>query len=356
MKISNLFKAYTMLLAAMTIAALLLVVGNADRAGAAFPGKNGKIVFERVDARTETSGIFTMRPDGTGLASTGVRFAGSPAWSPDGKKIAFHADLRSGFDIYVMKADGSGMRRITRGWDNDFAPSWSPDGKRIAFIKESSTAGGAEIYTIRLDGTRLSKLTDTRAFEVDGVAWSPDGEKIAFARQGRTNNVDIFTMNADGSGQRSLTQTPRVNEGDADWSPDGKKIAFSRFTRASEEVYVMNANGSRRKNLTAGAADGFSPAFSPDGKKIAFARSRVGESRIFVMNADGTRAKRLTTGPTSDFAPDWQPRSSTRTTAGAVSGISVDALLHTIRHRLGLNDLGERIRTSVDRALASDER
>lgn len=303
----------SVLVAAALAASVMILMQPAQ---AAFPGKNGKIAFVREAGREGSFNvdIFTMKPDGTRLtnitaSSTG--FTGSPVWSPDGKKIAFHGGLKSSFDICVMKADGSGLRRITRSPDNDFSPSWSPDSK-----------------------------------------------KIAFSRDGRTN-AEIFVMDAiDGSGKQNLTRTPRAREIDPSWSPDGKKIAFSRSTSSSDDVYVMNADGGKRRNLTAGAAAGFSPVFSPDGKKIAFASSRVGNSHIFVMNTDGTMVKRLTTGPTfnsDNFDPDWQPLSSSPTGAGAVSGISAENLIRDLRRNLGLDILEERIRTSVDKTLATME-
>ncbi len=220
-------------------------------------------------------------------------FQDAPAWSPDGRRIAF-ASARSGNSgIYVMNADGTGTRRLTSG-PQENTPSWSPDGKRIAF-----TRGGRDVYVINADGSGARVLTRDPARDYD-PAWSPDGTRIAFVRT-ELGSAAIFTVRPDGSGLRRLTQLTAVDYSPA-WSPDGRRIAYSSSAGAGFDIHVVNADGSGHRNLTRAPGDDFHPSWSPDGKRIAFAR----DAAIYVMRSDGSQQRRLT-DETIDDSPAWQP-------------------------------------------------
>ena len=231
---------------------------------------------------------------------------GSPAWSPDGQRIAFNSNRDGNYEIYVMNADGSGLTRLTHHDADDYAPAWSPDGQRIAFDSDREENGeiNGEIYVMNADGSGLTRLTHHDASDYS-PAWSPDGQRIAF-HSSRDGNREIYVMNADGSGLTRLTHHDASDSLPA-WSPDGQRIAFtSNRDGRNFEIYVMNADGSGLTRLTHHDAGDYAPAWSPDGQYIAFWSVRDENFEIYVMNADGSGLTRLTEGSAPAWSPDGQ--------------------------------------------------
>ncbi len=235
---------------------------------------------------------------------------GLPAWSPDGKKIAFHSNRDGKNEIYVMDADGSNVRRLTNNLANDDVPRWSPDGRKIVF--DSERDGNKEIYVMDADGGNQTRLTRSKAIDT-GAMWSPDGSRIAFATNRGNSypfNFDIYVMNANGSAVKRIVRDPEY-DAEPRWSPDGSKILFVTGRNNNFDVYVMDADGSNQKNLTADSpkADG-APAWSLDGSNIAIVSRRDGNDEIYVTDADGGNLKRVTYNSASDTRPSWAPDGS----------------------------------------------
>jgi len=146
-------------------------------------------------------------------------------------------------------------------------------------------------------------------FNSASAAFSGDNGKIVWARQ-ISGDFEIFVMNADGTGKTNISNNPTFDL-DPQWSPDGDMIVFHRVS----VIYIMNADGSDQTGLTDGNAQDFLPTWSPDGTKIAFASTRDGNSEIYIMNADGSDQTRLTfvlpSVPSAtdgqDLWPSWSP-------------------------------------------------
>jgi len=256
-----------LLAAAVTATSLLAAV---EPAQAAFPGKNGTIVF------------YSDRTTGEGVDN------------PEGDD-----------EIFTINPDGTGLKQLTKNDLEDESPAYSKGGKQIAFTRNN---GDRDIFKMNADGSDQKQLTFNDVTD-DFAVWSPNGKQIAFQseRDSTAFNSDIIKMNAlDGSGQKNLTNTPDADDLSPNWSPNGKQIAFGSDRDGGFDIIKMNAlDGSDQENLTSTPNVGdFLPAFSPDGKQIAF----ESDDDIFKMKADGSGQENLTSTPDNfELEPDWQP-------------------------------------------------
>jgi Tol biopolymer transport system component len=276
------------------IAAIFFVaatVSHTIASAGAFPGANGKIAFFDVSLQD----IEVINPDGTGRVKLTTATDDSPAWSPDGTRLAF---VRNVVELWVMNADGSGKTKILDGNPNADEDgigtiSWSPDGASIAFDRGTGRASGNDTRIFKMSSTGGGVTQVTQSASSD-PAWSPDGTKIALQ-----SPDGLTVINADGTNPTLLTD--RSSDAHPNWSPDGTKIAFQRGDNGPQ-VFVMGADGSGITQLTTGESGGDNPAFSPDGTKIAFDHA----SDIWTMNPDGSGAVNVTSTPgTTERDPDW---------------------------------------------------
>lgn len=264
-----------------------------------------RIAFASDRDRSFYFGIYTMNPDGTDVKrlTTDLAQNKTPAWSPDGQRIAFTSDRDGNNQVYVMNVDGTGITRLTNTAAYEWEPAWSPDGKRIAFT--SNRDGNWDIYTMSADGSDVVRIVNNPAYDWQ-PAWSPDGSQIAFTSD-RDGMWQIYTTFApdpragvipDESEVHRLTNYPGDNR-DPAWSPDGQHIAFVSTRDRAWEIYMMNAGGSSVIRLTHSTAINQAPSWSPDGKRIIYESN----SEIMSIDVDNLKAINLTLNPAVDFHP-----------------------------------------------------
>ena len=176
---------------------------------------------------------------------------GHPAWSPDGRLIAFDA-LQSAApgageaetrDIMVMAADGSGVKNLTNSPADDFYPAWSPDGRKLAFCSDRD--GGSDIFVANADGSSPVNITKTANLLESEPAWSPDGARIAVvASEGATGRHGLYVMSAAGADAKCIWSNPVADARTPAWSPDGEKLSFTEERSGDFDVIIVNADGS----------------------------------------------------------------------------------------------------------------
>ena len=188
----------------------------------------------------------------------------TPVGSGGGKIVyAAGADANNP-NIFVMDADGSNARQLTNLPGFNGYPAWSPDGKRVAFTANPKRENfGWRVFVMNADGSNLTPVTN---FSSTLAHWSPDGKQLVFEsdRDVTTPGVpEIYSVNADGSNPVRLTNAPTFVDAMPRWSPDGKRIAFWSNRDGNPEIYVMNADGSNVTRLTNNPANDDFPAWSP---------------------------------------------------------------------------------------------
>ncbi len=249
---------------------------------------------------------FPEKWDSQEVAPLSERNAFSVDWSPDGKKIVFMSrNEENSISLYDLVTKQ--IRQLTTGqWDGD--PRWSPDGGQIAFRRVSSDGDGSvgQLYVMNPDGTNALQLTRDSPFF---ASWSPDGQQLLYVSEDSPH--DIFVIDADGANRRQLTDT-EFCESTPSWSPDGQRIAYLAAPDGVANIYLMNSGGGGTVKLTDSTDDFGQIAWSPDGEWIA----TIGDigvlnnywQEIYLVHSDGGQITELTnTRGVNESLPLWSP-------------------------------------------------
>lgn len=240
----------------------------------------------------------------------------SPAWSPDGKKVAYTAMVQrsrtSGRNHDLFMVDLTTGRRTLVSYRQGInsGANFTPDGKGILLTISQGSA--PDIYRVNYSGEAPVRLTSgpNGAMNVEPAA-SPDGSKVAFSSD-RSGRPMIFVMDSGGGGVKRLTHVGQFNASPS-WSPDGKKIAFAGFESDHFDIFVMNADGSDMIRLTKARkpngkmANNEDPSFSPDGRFVMYTSDRTGKNQIYISTVDGSEERRVTLDNANYFKARWSP-------------------------------------------------
>ncbi len=273
-------------------------------------------------------------------------------FSADGRQLIFQATIPgvSRCDqIFTMNVDGSNARMVSSGKGRTTCAYFFPSGNRIVYSSTQEVSADCptppdmskgyvwglydfDIFAAAADGSGMRRLTDRPGYDAEATV-SRDGRHIIFTST-RDGDLDLYTMNADGSNVKRLTSEPGY-DGGAFYSADGTKIVYrahhpkdpkaladyqallrQNLVRPTTlDIYVMDADGTNRRQLTSNAAANFAPFFHPDGKRVIFS-SNVGDPRgrdfdLYMVNVDGTGLKQITASPDFDGFPMFSPDGKT---------------------------------------------
>jgi dipeptidyl aminopeptidase/acylaminoacyl peptidase len=302
-------------LVALGSAAALAAVGAAPATAAPLSGNIAFASNALAPAHSDQTRyrIAVMNTEGVGVTlnpnPAGAYDDMDPAWSPDGRRIAFASNRSGNFDIYVMNANGTDVKRLTSEPRGDRYPAWSPNGALIAFRGYAGPSGGSQIFTMAPDGTGAKALPHT--FGGDQPSWAPDGHRIAFTDTTVSTNQVLEIVDTATGGAAPLTSGTSAMDRYPAWSPDGGEIAFRRFdpTGQGREVWMVSPSGGTAVNLsTVLGAPARSASWSPDGHNLVFVSYRDADhnQEIWLGSRTGaTPARQLTFTTWDNDEPRW---------------------------------------------------
>jgi Tol biopolymer transport system component/predicted Ser/Thr protein kinase len=271
------------------------------------------LVFRSAESGTPGNGLFLLSLET--LQERRLTDKGSdsgPAFSPDGRTLAFTRPSAMGLDIYLLNFGenyeplGPPQRVAETGDSFRFSPAWTPDGSEIVFSAASFTQSG--LWRMAVGKPAKPRQLAVASEDVGQSAVSHQGNRLAYMVP--KSNAGIWRVDLRDPGRKPGTPFKLIpstrNEGWPAYSPDGKRIAFNSDRSGIQEIWVCNSDGSNAVQLTSiGAWGAYGPKWSPDGRSIAFVSTVGGNEDIYVVSANGGPHRRLTTGPSGGKWPCW---------------------------------------------------
>ncbi|MBW1726827.1 MAG: Tol-Pal system beta propeller repeat protein TolB [Deltaproteobacteria bacterium] len=226
----------------------------------------------------------------------------SPAWSSDGKWLAYTSYAKGKPDLYLKNLKQKRGAVISKKGIN-ITPAWVPN--KFALAATLSFSGDPEIYLLTGTGKVINRLTRKKGIDLSPT-WSPDAKHMAFVSK-RSGTPQIYIKNISSGVVRRLTFQGRYNT-QPSWSPKGDKVAYAGMGNGRNNIFVIGIDGQSPTQLTHDQGDNEAPSWSPDGSLIVFSSTREGPSRIYIMTAYGTDQRRLLALKGEQTEPDWSPR------------------------------------------------
>jgi TolB protein len=234
----------------------------------------------------------------------------SPAWSPDGRHIAYSELASAGSRIGVIDvATGSARTLVARSGLN-ITPAYSPDGSTIIF--SSGQDDGTDLWTIPAAGGPLHRVTVGRGTDNVSPSYSPDGRRVAFT-SGRSGHPEVYIMDADGTGAELLTPFAfgdQYYRSNPDWAPDGRNVAFQSQLAGQFQIMTISLRDRSVKQHTSESTNE-DPSWAPDGRHIVFTSTRTGVKQLWVLDTESGRVRQLTRSGGARLAA-WSSRLAAR--------------------------------------------
>lgn len=241
-----------------------------------------------------------------------------PAWSPDGRFIAFVSDRAGNENIYVAPAAAPGdpaqQVAVTQGPDNEYAPAWAAVGRRLAYAANENESWGIYVVELAPDDALLPNpiivgpLRRTYNLRTDShPTWAGDDTRLAYTSD-QNSRWQVLQLPREGGQPQAIPGSePLSGSAHPDWSPDMTRVAVSGLLGNNWDIYVIDGLDGTLHQLTTHPAKDWGPRWSPDGEWLVFTSERSGNGDLYLVRADGSAEWRLTDSPDVEIFPDWEP-------------------------------------------------